>query len=130
MHIPKFILTHIDIHERITAIGIRAFERAGLQSIICRVVNPPALAREPFLGNGVFQDVDKTIPLYVPSESIEAYKAADQWNEFFNILPVEAIPTSLEYNKDDIVLRKTYHNGQIFILRGDKTYTVQGQEVR
>lgn len=31
---------------------------------------------------------------------------------------------------DDIITQKLLHNGQIFILRGNKTYTLQGQEVK
>lgn len=37
------------------------------------------------MGLNVFSVVNKSIPLYVPSESVDVYKAADQWSEFTNI---------------------------------------------
>ncbi|MBO5863479.1 MAG: hypothetical protein J6Q59_04340 [Paludibacteraceae bacterium] len=47
---------------------------------------PPDIERE------LFVRVDKSIPLYVPAESVEKYKAAEGWNEFKNIM---AIPSKL-----------------------------------
>ena len=41
--------------------------------------------------NDVFYKVDKSIPLYVPTNSIPAYKAAKVWNSFTNI---QAIPNT------------------------------------
>ena len=35
-----------------------------------------------------FAGVDKSIPIYVPLGSIEAYRSAKYWNEFTNILPL------------------------------------------
>ena len=41
------------------------------------------------------------------------------------------IPTGIgDVQSDQVQSTKVLHNGQIYILRGDKTYTVQGQEVR
>ena len=83
------------------------------------------------MDDDVFYEVDcSNIPLYVPAESINAYKAAEQWKEFN---PIQAIQDS--EGIDDIIGDKTkrakfIQNGQIFILRGDKTYTLQGQEVK
>ena len=37
--------------------------------------------------------MDKSIPLYVPAESVEAYKAADQWKDFY----IQAIPGTEVY---------------------------------
>ena len=36
--------------------------------------------------------MDKSIPLYVPAQSINAYRAADQWNEFTNIQAISSNP--------------------------------------
>ena len=51
----------------------------GLVSITCKATIPPAL------GDDVFQWVNKSIPLYVPAESIDLYQSAPQWCEFTNI---------------------------------------------
>lgn len=82
-------LTSIEIPGGVTSIGLLAFYRcSGLTSITCQSVTPPTLGPE------AFGYVDKSIPLYVPGAFIDAYKAAEGWKEFFNILPIPgtAIP--------------------------------------
>ena len=76
-------LTSITIPNSVTSIGYCAFcNCTGLTSVTCEAVAPPTLKNE------VFDDVDKSIPLYVPAQSIDLYKAADQWKDFTNILPI------------------------------------------
>ncbi len=55
----------------------------GLVSITCKASIPPALGDEVFLW------VDKSIPLYVPAESIGLYQSAPQWSEFVNIKAID-----------------------------------------
>ena len=51
------------------------------------------------VNSNVFVDVDKSAcTLYVPAESIEAYKTADVWKEFGTILPIGGQPIEGEYN--------------------------------
>ena len=77
-------LTSITIPNSVTSIGDWAFSGcSSLTSITCEAVVSPTLG-----GNEVFYDVDKSIPLYVPAQSIDLYKAADQWKNFTNILPI------------------------------------------
>ena len=77
-------LTSVIIPENVTSIGTQAFmECTSLTSITCKAVTPPVCNMY------TFEDVDKSISLYVPYESIEAYKAADGWKEFTNILPIQ-----------------------------------------
>ncbi len=42
----------------------------------------------PICGEYTFSSVNKSIPLYVPEASIDAYKAADQWKDFTDIRPL------------------------------------------
>jgi len=43
----------------------------------------------------------------------------------------ESVPTNIdEVQSDQVQNTKILHNGQIFILRGEKVYTLQGQEVK
>ena len=75
-------LTSLTIPNSVTSIGSWAFVScSGLTSITCEATTPPTL------GSSVFMDVDKSIPLYVPAQSVDLYKAADQWKEF-NIQPI------------------------------------------
>ncbi|MBP1645609.1 MAG: hypothetical protein H6Q16_1184 [Bacteroidetes bacterium] len=75
-------LTSITIPSNVDSIAFLAFSNCtGLTSITCLAVTPPSL------GFDVFLNVDKSIPLYVPTASIPLYQAADQWQDF-NILPL------------------------------------------
>lgn len=94
-------LTYIDIPETVEEIGWDAFwgctalqtiiipasvetingmafrDCTGLTSIICQAIIPPRLVH-----SDVFDGVPRSIPLYVPAESVDDYMAASVWNEF------------------------------------------------
>lgn len=73
-------ITSIVIPASVERIGEEAFGGCnGLVSITCKASVPPAL------GDDVFRWVDKSIPLYVPAESVELYRNAFEWKEFTNI---------------------------------------------
>ena len=96
-----------------------------MTSVTCEAVNPPSLSEY------VFNKVDKSIPLYVPSESISAYQTANQWKDFKNIqaIPVqESLPTI--YHNFTNTSQKLIRNGNVYVLRGDCTYTLTGAEVK
>jgi len=67
----------------VTYIGDQAFRNRGeLLSLTCKAIIPPAL------GDDVFNlHFCVSIPIYVPAESIELYKAAPQWQQL-NIHPI------------------------------------------
>ena len=118
-------LTSVIIPNSVTSIGDEAFAYCtSLASITCEASTLPTLSPN------VFSEVPKSIPLYVPAESIEAYKAADQWKDFTNIqaISTEAVQTvfGTPANKGN----KSFRNGQIVILRGDRTYTLTGAELK
>lgn len=84
-------LTSIVIPNGVTTIETLAFYYCkALKSVTCEAVNPPALSGSVFLSTPI---ADAT--LYVPAESIEAYKTAAQWKEFGQILPIEQTPEDL-----------------------------------
>ncbi|OFX66928.1 MAG: hypothetical protein A2X12_09940 [Bacteroidetes bacterium GWE2_29_8] len=79
-------LTSISIPNSVTLIGDWAFcSCESLTSINCNALIPP------ILGSYVFYGVPKTIPLYVPARSVDAYKQAEQWNDFPNIFGIRFI---------------------------------------
>ena len=84
------ILTSITIPNSVTGIGEYAFaDCRSMSSVTCFATTPPQLDRY------VFKEVDKSIPLYVPVGSISAYKSANQWKDFSNILPIGAQPADV-----------------------------------
>ena len=116
-------LTSITVPSCVTDIGRAAFED-------CTSLTYATIESEvpPTIGLGAFYNDDPygNYPIYVPCNSVDAYKSA--WSEYetrivANCQGVESIKRGKEY-------KKAFCKGQIFILRGDKVYTVTGQELR
>ena len=74
-------LTTISLPKNLTKIGNFALSGcSSLNSITCEAITPPTC------GDYVFSTTDKqTCKLYVPSGSVDSYKTADVWKDFFNI---------------------------------------------
>ena len=115
-------LTTISLPKTLTKIN--DFALAGcssINSITCDAAIPPTC------GSHVFSTTDKqTCKLYVPAESIESYKAADVWKEFFNIeAGINAITIDGALNGKVYNLNGQQVNGQtaqkgLYILNGKK----------
>ena len=77
-------LTSLDIASTVSAIGPYAFaECTSLTSIKCRAMTPPSCTTgSP--RTFVFNNVTKTIPVYVPSSATSKYKSAVGWKDFTN----------------------------------------------
>jgi len=74
-------LTTIEIPNTVTSISTYAFYNCiGLTSMTVLAENPPTLG-----GNFVFFNINKSIPVYVPCSSLEAYQNASGWSAFTNI---------------------------------------------
>jgi hemin uptake protein HemP len=145
-------LQHLEIPEGVTEIGDGAFYGctyledltlpSSIQSIgdncfaLCakmgkitvNSVTPPTIATK------TFYDVKRQIPVYVPDECVTAYENDDLWGEF-DIQGQSKMPTAIDEISSSSLQggdrgRLILHNGQIFILRGDKTYTITGAEVK
>lgn len=70
-------LTSITIPASVTSIGTYSFKECPLQSITVNATTPPTL-------NNSFDDVDNSIPVYVPEGTVDTYKAAGGWKDFTN----------------------------------------------
>ena len=88
-------LIDFEIPKGVTEIGNRAFYWTRLQNLYVYAINPPVLGEEVFITNDDYipdsyynhssGDRQSDAILYVPAESIEAYKAADGWKDFKDI---------------------------------------------
>lgn len=77
-------LTSIYIPSGVTSIGYGAFSRCrNLTSITVNAITPPSVS------NYSFEDTNDC-PIYVPSASVEAYKAASGWSTYAS--RIQAIP--------------------------------------
>lgn len=77
-------LTSFIIPSTVKTIGDYAFQFCRMSSITSYATTPPAC------GEKCFEGIGKSIPVYVPMYSISAYKQAEGWKEFTNILPIAA----------------------------------------
>ena len=80
-------LTDVDIGSGVTKIESRVFGNCpALKTITCRATTPPTLASDAFYNTDT-----SGILIYVPEESVDAYKAATNWAAYrYNIFPIGA----------------------------------------
>ena len=119
-------LIAINIPESVTSIGVETFYGcSSLTAITCHAVTPPTI------GNSyTFYNVDKTIPVYVPAGSVEAYNAAAYWSEFTNIVPLLEEAGIKELTSDNSQLTiYDLHGHRVTHLTKGGIYIVNGKKV-
>lgn len=82
---PCTALTSVIIPSSVTNIGGSAFQAcSSLTSVTIQATTPPTLSGYPFENNAEGRKI------YVPSASVDAYKAAELWSSYANdILPIQ-----------------------------------------
>ncbi len=81
-------LTSIDLPESVTEIGYAAFDNCtNITSFTCRSITPPISTDT---NGGPLGYISGTYPIYVPAESVAAYKAAQGWHLYSS--RIQAIP--------------------------------------
>lgn len=117
-------LENLSLPASMQSIGDNTFALcAKMKQMVVNAVTPPAIQAKTFF------DVKRQIPVYVPDEVVDTYLNDALWCEF-DIQGISHMPQAIENTHIDEKSTKLLRDGQIFILRGDKTYTLQGQEVR
>lgn len=84
-------LTELILPASLQSIGMTAFDMcSGITEVTCRATTPPIMSdgQEEY-NKSVFLRVPiANATLYVPIESVKAYKSANQWKDFGQILPI------------------------------------------
>ena len=125
---------YVSIGKNVSSIGSDAFFGCNhLEEIYNYATTPLIINANVFDGNADYPAVDKTTcKLYVPVESVDAYKAADVWKDFTNIIGIkdpQGINTpSLQGRSGEA--SKFIRDGQLLIEKDGKTYTATGVEIK
>jgi hypothetical protein len=115
-------LTTISLPKNLTKIGNFALSGcSSLNSITCEAITPPTC------GDYVFSTTDKqTCKLYVPSGSVDSYKTANVWKEFFNIesginaITIDGALDGKVYNLNGQQINGQATQKGLYILNGKK----------
>ena len=77
-------LTYVKLPNTLTNIGNYAFKDcSSLVTFICNATTPPTLASEVFTNTPI---ASKTGTIYVPDDSVDAYKGATNWSTYADII--------------------------------------------
>ncbi|MGN0235425.1 MAG: leucine-rich repeat domain-containing protein, partial [Paludibacteraceae bacterium] len=116
-------LTELTIPSTMKKIADNGFAACRkLNTMYVNALVPPTIEAK------TFEEVDRATPVFVPRGTLELYQADQYWSEFFNMAEYDAPTGNLTPAADEATtLRKVLRNGQVLILRGDKTYTVLGE---
>ena len=115
-------LTTISLPKNLTKIGNFALSGClSLNSITCEAITPPTC------GDYVFSTTDKqTCKLYVPNGSVDSYKSANVWKEFFNIeagindITTDGIKSKTVYNLQGRIINGEPAQKGIYVIGGKK----------
>ncbi len=122
-------LTTITLPASLTTIGVSAFaECYALESVTNEAVTPQTINPNVFDGLTL-----SNICLYVPKSAVNTYKNTAVWQDFYPIVPIGTIPTAIDQaNSQELKAKsqKLIRDGQLFIERDGKIYTVTGQRVQ
>ena len=120
-------LTTVTIPSSVTSIYGNAFANCTELSVVYCYA-----AVVPETDDGVFDmSHPESATLYVPANSVDAYKAAEPWNQFKEILPIEDLPSD-----EDVITIKDTGKGtwcseydlDFTDMEGIKAYTATGYD--
>ena len=119
-------MTSLTLGSGIQNIGKYAFcDCKALESITCKAVNPPVCENV-----NAFENVDNTIPLYVPENSISKYQAAEGWKLFKdNTLPLGSAIDKVNMTSETSS-NKVMQNGVLYIERNGELFNLNGARVK
>jgi hypothetical protein len=125
-------LSKLNFPASITAIEMNAFDLCiGITEVTCRAMTPPIMSdgQEEYMTSVFCRVPLADATLYVPAESVEAYKSANQWKDFGTILPIGG--TDLEdITTTQAPFSKTIRDGHLVISRNGNMYNIMGIKMK
>ena len=117
-------MTDFTIPQNVTTLGDRFLAwNTKLKTLTTQASTPRTATSDTFDG------IDKgKVTLVVPKGTVHLYKNANGWKEFEHI--TDGTQAIENVSNETFATIKYISNGQVFILCGDKTYTLQGQEAK
>lgn len=118
-------MTAVVIPASVTDVETRIFTGCkGLTSIVCKCTTPPVSPNYDDK-SPEFEGVDKTIPVYVPEGTIDAYKKAKGWELFSNY---QVLTAETEEELSKVTLTLSVNDATMGSVKGAGVYT-SGQDV-
>ena len=116
-------LTSIEIPDSVTSIVDFAFYSCiNLTSVTCLATTPPTIGFDVF-GN------TNNCPIYVPSQSVNAYKTANEWSSYASRIQAIPTPTTLQwvtFNGGDSIYDINIYGIKGTVSEIAKTFNVYG----
>ncbi len=104
-------IKNLEIGSGVTTIDVAAFNNVNPDRMIVRATTPPEYTNNTYYMTGT--DCLETMPIYVPDESIEAYKAAWIWKFFKNYKPLSELTSGIgDIDSDNDIVSVKYYNTQ------------------
>ena len=80
-------IEYLELGANIDSLEQGALDLDSLKVFVCWAVTPPRC--DPFWGTFGLSAQSRLAPLYVPKQSVEAYRVANAWKHFENIVPID-----------------------------------------
>ncbi len=117
-------LQEVSLPTSIQSIGDNAFALCSrMQKMHVHAVLPPTIATK------TFEQVSHLMPVFVPQNSVNAYKADPLWGEM-NIIGADEELDSVDNVSTTASATKQLINYQLYLLHGDHIYDANGRQVK
>ncbi len=107
-------LTSITIPDGVTSIGYYAFRRcSSLAEVYCKAITPPTAIPNSSSRWDAFDDNASDRKIYVPAESVEAYKTAEWWSEYADAFVPYDFEKGEDVNMENRIIYYTSTDGNV-----------------